>query len=444
MRFIYILAILAAACTPKENGNGGTALAAPGGLTVTQPVPGEAILSWADNCSDEIGYYVFDVPADGWFTNPSASLPANSTSYTFSGLTQGAGYIFGVQAFGENSALSTLVYTQPVIIDKEKEPEPPEEPDPNPIDPITFSWTEVSGLDLPSSVKIYKTADKLNGRAFNAWYAVADPKLVEVRVLYPGNGVTKTIDDQATGAGNCLVLVNGGIFSFKYLLPIGFAIYDGVQTPWRVVEDDGQRMDREYWSADGKLHPVSRGMFGVDRSGVPGVYWSFTPEYGTVYVYDQPIPSVAGGQVHQPGSATYPCNAADWVPYNALTCGPVLLHGSRCPINNKKTSQGYWETNYELWADDIFGVDQRADRTAVGYTADGKVILCICDGRITASQGATTLEMAAIMKGLGCVGAINLDGGGSTGMWARGGGHLNDLTGGNRAVMTTVGFFEKR
>ena len=49
--------------------------------------------------------------------------------------------------------------------------------------------------------------------------------------------------------------------------------------------------------------------------------------------------------------------------------------------------------------------------------------------------------MAKLMRGLGCIGALNLDGGGSTGMWAKGAGHLNDLTGGNRPVVTTLGFF---
>ena len=120
----------------------------------------------------------------------------------------------------------------------------------------------------------------------------------------------------------------------------------------------------------------------------------------------------------------------------------MLLINGRCPINDKKSAKGYWETNYEMWADDIYGVDQRADRTAAGYLEDGRIILLVADGRITASQGATTLEMASIMKGLGCVGAINLDGGGSTGMWA-GGSHLNDQTGGNRKILTTIGFFSK-
>ena len=44
------------------------------------------------------------------------------------------------------------------------------------------------------------------------------------------------------------------------------------------------------------------------------------------------------------------------------------------------------------------------------------------------------------MKGLGCEGALNLDGGGSTGMWAAGQ-HLNDMT--DRKILTTIGFFSK-
>ncbi|MGN1225634.1 MAG: phosphodiester glycosidase family protein, partial [Candidatus Cryptobacteroides sp.] len=77
-----------------------------------------------------------------------------------------------------------------------------------------------------------------------------------------------------------------------------------------------------------------------------------------------------------------------------------------------------------------------------GYTADGKVILFVIDGRITESRGANLLELAKIMKGLGCVGAVNFDGGGSTGMVVSGE-HLNDLSSGNRPVLSTLGIYKK-
>ena len=438
-------------CSGNADGPASSKLASPSELRVSAVEDDftAATLSWKDNCSEESGYYVFAAdPAASGSAQPVATLPADSEFFAFEGLTAGQSYLFGVQAFGSGHRFSDRVYAAKAFRAEEPEEPEPVKPDPNPIDPITFNWSEVSGLGLPSTVHIYKTTDMLGGRAFNAWYAVADPTEVDLRVIHPEKGVTRTLDRQAEDAGNCLVLVNGGIFGSTGE-PIGFAISDGVQTPWREVAGDGytEYPDKQAWgavpnSAYNRLHPVSRGLFGVDRSGKPAVYWSYTPAYGTVYVYDEPIPTVAGEAVHPEGSATYPCDAAGWFPYNALTCGPVLLHDGRCPINDKKTAGGYWATNYELWADDIYGVDQRADRTAVGYTADGKVILLICDGRISASQGATTLEMAAIMKGLGCLGALNLDGGGSTGMWA-GGQHLNDLTGGNRPLVVTVGFFKK-
>lgn len=426
-----------ASCNGKQPAGPDT-LPSPTGLSAVLEGTDAARLAWEDPCPDETGYYLF-VGGSAGVRQEMITLPANTTSYLATGLKSESEYRFSLQAFRDDGALS-LRANFPVL---QTPAAPPVEPEPDPSEVLRLRWTEVSGLDLPEAVKVYKTEDPLEGKPFHAWYAVARcDQEVEFKVLFPGDKTTQTIDQQAEADGKCLVLVNGGIFSGKQLRPIGFAIYDGTQTPWRVSEDEDQiRIDREYWSADGKLHPVSRGLFGVDRNGVPGVYWSFTPEHGTVYVYDQPIPSTAGEKVCQAGSATYPCPPASWAPYQAVTCGPVLLKDGKCPISAEKTAKGYWKTNYELWADDIFGVGNHPDRTAVGYKSDGSIVLLVCDGRIAESDGATTLQMARLMRGLGCIGALNLDGGGSTGMWVKGAGHLNDLTGGNRSVVTTLGFF---
>ncbi len=57
----------------------------------------------------------------------------------------------------------------------------------------------------------------------------------------------------------------------------------------------------------------------------------------------------------------------------------------------------------------------RAPRTSVGITADGKIVLMVVDGRQEPiSAGASYHEMAQIMIDAGCVVAINLDGGGSS------------------------------
>ena len=57
----------------------------------------------------------------------------------------------------------------------------------------------------------------------------------------------------------------------------------------------------------------------------------------------------------------------------------------------------------------------RASRTAIGIKADGTVVMLMVDGRQAPySVGMTMAEVAAAMEELGCVQAVNLDGGGSS------------------------------
>lgn len=60
-------------------------------------------------------------------------------------------------------------------------------------------------------------------------------------------------------------------------------------------------------------------------------------------------------------------------------------------------------------------INQRYARTAAGITADGRILLVVLDGRDPLkSVGMTIPELRVLMKSLGAVDAINLDGGGSS------------------------------
>jgi hypothetical protein len=60
-------------------------------------------------------------------------------------------------------------------------------------------------------------------------------------------------------------------------------------------------------------------------------------------------------------------------------------------------------------------------RTGIGATARGRLLLVVVDGRQPRwSSGVTLYRFAKIMKGLGAVSALNLDGGGSSTMVVRG------------------------
>ncbi len=307
------------------------------------------------------------------------------------------------------------------------------------MDAIKLQWTKEEGLSLPSSVQLYKYSGLMNGRKCNAWYASADLSQgdVEFRVTVPSKAIT--IDEQFASSKNCLVMVNGGYFYNGK--NTGLACVDGIISGGvSAVRGSLKSEDEEY----NVMYNVTRGVFGVDKDQKPSVFWTGMDASGKSFFYTRPLPSLKGGDKYASVSDGNPTNAFAWTPLYAQSAGPVLLMGGKCPFDFETTSDGadYYLSNYEIMPYDIYGTTVKPDRTAAGYTADGKVILLIIDGRIEESDGATLMELAAIMKGLGCVGAVNFDGGGSTGMVVDGN-HLNDLTGGNRPVVSTLGFYRK-
>ncbi|MGH2743538.1 MAG: phosphodiester glycosidase family protein, partial [Thermoleophilaceae bacterium] len=93
--------------------------------------------------------------------------------------------------------------------------------------------------------------------------------------------------------------------------------------------------------------------------------------------------------------------------------GPRLVRDGSPAIN--AFAEGFhWPENPEFYY--RFGV-RRNPRTLAGVTDDGRVLLVAIDGRRPShSVGASFNESAAVMRALGARDALNLDGGGSTGM----------------------------
>ncbi|HJZ23857.1 MAG TPA: phosphodiester glycosidase family protein [Candidatus Babeliales bacterium] len=87
---------------------------------------------------------------------------------------------------------------------------------------------------------------------------------------------------------------------------------------------------------------------------------------------------------------------------NIVAATPLLLcNGAIPPYLNDYTSDFY---------------TKRHPRSAVGVCKNGNWVFLVVDGRAKHSEGFTILELAQFMKTLGCVGALNLDGGGSSTM----------------------------
>jgi hypothetical protein len=80
----------------------------------------------------------------------------------------------------------------------------------------------------------------------------------------------------------------------------------------------------------------------------------------------------------------------------------------------------------------------RNPRTAVGITATNQLLMVTVDGRTAAGLGMTFNELANYMRNLGCINAMNLDGGGSTTMWTSPGGVRNTPSDGSERSVTSA------
>ncbi len=91
---------------------------------------------------------------------------------------------------------------------------------------------------------------------------------------------------------------------------------------------------------------------------------------------------------------------------HVISGGPYLM----------KDGKIYTDTKEEK----LSAISGRNPRTAVGYTKDNVFVIVTVDGRKEGSSGVTIIELAKIMRDIGCYEAINLDGGSSTIMYADG------------------------
>lgn len=100
--------------------------------------------------------------------------------------------------------------------------------------------------------------------------------------------------------------------------------------------------------------------------------------------------------------------AGDWPEvHEALGAGPFLLRDGEVLDHGPKQKT------------------VRHPRTAIGRTADGRVLWLTLDGRTEKAAGTSHEETARILRALGCREALNLDGGGSSTLWVTGRGVCN-------------------
>ncbi len=256
----------------------------------------------------------------------------------------------------------------------------------------TFVWSRINA-PLPSSIEVYAgTADG----PVRAWYAsiLAADTLIRPRALMSTDADGKEAVTSIAANTEAYVAINAGYFDTA----------TNPATSYSLIIADSVLRSRQVTSLtrSSVVYAVYRAAFGVrhDRSTETGWIGHNGTGLGDVVRYGAPIANADG----TPAATSTAGAGAAWTGIvDAIGGGPSLV------------SNGVINVTYEPEVFFGSGVGTAADpRTAIGRTADGRIILLVADGRSASSIGLSLSALAQTMSSLSCIDALNLDGGGSS------------------------------
>ena len=292
------------------------------------------------------------------------------------------------------------------------------------IAPFCFGqlkWVNVDSLfqPLPASVHVYKTTDPLDGKPNIAYYLEADLKDKKLdftvdttfkRRLKPSQFYEK--NDQP------LLVVNTTFFSFAANQNLNVVIKKGKMLSYNVHTISGKGKDTFTYR-----HPLGSAI-GISKKRYADVAWVYTDSslrfaYATETVFPPVKDSIASFSI-QHFLEQFPQQSVvtkqglrkhtRWKMDIAVGGGPVLLQNGEIKITNNEELKFTGKT-----------INDKHPRTGMGYTRDNKLVILVVEGRNPGkAEGATLIQEAQLFKDLGCLEALNLDGGGSSCMLVNG------------------------
>jgi hypothetical protein len=270
--------------------------------------------------------------------------------------------------------------------------------------------------DVPPSIRVFADA----GTQPRAWYVDIDYNDKNLRAVpWLSTSPTRRETGSAMAAPlGAMVAINGGYFDMMGVPARTFSL---VMRDGKVLVPNIPVVNR---SNPPRAYPVTRSAFGIRADRTFDVAW-VAAQGNTIWAYPKPVAHTMSA-VASPPTRKSPVGGQMWNVVNAIGAGPTLI------------SDGIIQDTYEneVFFDAGFPNDEPYTRAAIGYTKDNHLILFATDGRQT-GQGLTLRQTAQEMQRLGCVEAMNLDGGGSETLVVKGK-TLNQAAGRARAVTSIL------
>lgn len=266
-----------------------------------------------------------------------------------------------------------------------------------------LKWKNVDSLyqPLPKSVHVFYSNDTISGRPNHAYYVIADLK--DQQLLFPSsatNGIRSTPQKFYETESKPLLVMNCTFFEFVHNTNVSLVMNNGKQIAF--TNNTIARRGKDTFTY---THPVT-GALGIDKKRKVDIAWVLSDSTRRYpWASQHAINPLIDSSEHLEISKILARGSfKKWKMQTAVAGGPILVQDGNIAISN----------NQEL----KFGgkaITDKHPRTAMGYTADGKLIFLVIEGRFPGkSEGASLIEEATILRDLGSVEALNLDGGGSS------------------------------
>jgi hypothetical protein len=302
--------------------------------------------------------------------------------------------------------LATTIFINACSKKQNSSPTPPTPPAPTtPLIILPTEWTKAVELmnGFPFGIEVYKRTAAFNNKAMNAYAVVFDPKNPSLEfkpVISATNKTPSSFFNEE--AGTRYAVINGGFFGPN-------VSYSLVQYNGNISSINIKALSRPYNGSSTTYYPT-RAAFGITNNGTPELHWVYHVGSGNGILYAYPSPSPNDvTQAPQPApSSTFPANGFVWSINSAIGGSPVLIKNNTVRISD---------------TEELISIDNNSSRarSAIGHTSNGLVMLLAVEGNNpNGGAGLNLQEMADLMKSMGCTGAMNLDGGGSTSMLING------------------------
>lgn len=303
---------------------------------------------------------------------------------------------------------------------------------PEPQPPVAGTeWTDVSDQfgELPAYIKVMMSPSRLQGKKAIAYIAVADMKEAEWDVwsindpLLEGSSDSFKTPSAVYDETSCPIVINAGFFYAS-----GGKNYSASLA---VRDSEVLACNINYASEDwNTIYYPTRAALIMSEAGNFDACWTYKT-WNNHFMYPSPAPNNWNTAPAPTPTADYPEGGQVLTAKTAIGGGPLLI--DKGELKNTYVAELFNGTSG-------IGPTSKQPRTAIGVTSDSKMILFVCEGRnmTTGVSGLTTEDVANVLLDLGCVEAINLDGGGSSCMLVNGKETIKVSDGSQRAVGSTI------